>query len=315
MECYLSQIPMTQAHRFGHYEILSRLGHGGMADVYLAQDLEGPRAGWKVAVKRLHPTLAQDPEYVALFRREAELSTWLEHPNIVKVYESGAVGPVLFMAMEWVDGCNLGDIVRRCKARGIQLPADFAVYLVKTLLGALAFAHAARDVEGREMQVVHCDVSPSNLFISRTGEVKLGDFGVASARTGGAVNQAMVVGKPYYVSPELWDGRVTTEADLWAAGVTLYELLTLERPFSGHTPEAVAQAVKSAHRRPVRALRPEVSPALEAVIDRALHLSPEARFPGAVEFAQGLRPHWDERIATPQAIAAVVRGLFGWEDR
>jgi len=299
---------------FGNYEILSMLGKGGMAEVYRARVLSGPREGWTVALKRLQPALTRDPKSVTLFAREAQLSKQLHHPNIVTVLDAGELEGIYFIVMELVDGRDLGHILRRCKVRGIPLPLDFAVYLGKVLLEALAYAHTATGSQGEPLGIVHCDVSPSNLFISRVGEIKLGDFGVSRVLVDGKLQGGEVLGKPYYLSPESLLGEVNPAADLWAATVVLYELLTLERPFLGGSPDEVFAAVWSREYRPLRELRPDVPAALEAVVDRAFSARPEERFPSAEEYAHALTPHYDERVGTPLAIAAVVRGLFGASD-
>jgi serine/threonine-protein kinase len=283
-----------------------------MAEVFRAVDLAPPRAGRTVAVKRLLPRLAGDPEYVALFAAEAALSLRLDHPNIVRVFESGVADDQYFIAMEYVDGRDLGQVVRRCRERKILLPIDFAVFLVVTLLEALGYAHAATDGDGRALDIVHCDVSPSNLFVSRTGEVKLGDFGIARVKSrDGEDSEAKIWGKPYYLSPELLDGRVEPSADLWAAAATLYELLSNQRPFQGATPDEVQAAIRSARPAPVQSLRPDVPDALAEVVERGLCADKSQRFPDAAAFIEALRPHLNELIGNPMAIAAVVRGLFG----
>jgi serine/threonine-protein kinase len=299
---------------FGNYEILSVLGKGGMAEVYRARVLSGPREGWTVALKRLLPALTRDPASVELFAREAQLSKQLHHPNIVTVLDAGELEGIYFIVMEQVDGRDLGHILRRCKARGIPLPLDFAVYLGKVLLEALAYAHTATGPQGEPLGIVHCDVSPSNLFISRVGEIKLGDFGVSRVLVDGKLVGGEVLGKPYYLAPESLLGEVSPAADLWAATVVLYELLTLERPFTGGSPDEVFAAIWSRAYKPLRELRPDVPPELEAVVDRAFSAKSEDRFPTAEEYAQALAPHYDERVGTPLAIAAVVRGLFGASD-
>jgi eukaryotic-like serine/threonine-protein kinase len=304
--------PPEGPQRFGAYELLSLLGQGGMAEVFRARVLEGPRQGWEVALKRLLPQLQQDAESMALFAHEAALSQFLDHPNIVKVLDVGAVEQQSFIVMELVDGRDLGHIVRRCKHRHIPLPVDFAVYLGQVLLDALAYAHTALGPDGQPLGIVHCDVSPSNLFISRVGEIKLGDFGVARARVGSSHTD--LLGKPYYLSPEALAGQVTPHADLWAATVVLYELLTLQRPFTGSSPEEVFDAVRRRHYLPVAQLRPEVPVALAELVDRALAPDPAQRPASAQEYACALAQLYDERIGTPLAIAAVVRGLFGAQE-
>ena len=298
----------------GNYEILSLLGKGGMAEVFRARVRSGPREGWTVALKRLLPSLTRDPTSVALFASEARLTKLLDHPNIVQVLDVGVVGGQYFIVMDLVDGRDLGHILRRCKQRGIPLPLDFAVYLGKVLLEALAYAHSATDPEGHPLGIVHCDVSPSNLFISRVGEIKLGDFGVARMRVDGVLQGGEVLGKPYYLSPEALQGEIAPGVDLWAATVVLYELLTLQRPFTGATPEEVFQRICYREDKPPRFLRPEIPEALDEVVTRGFALRPGERFPSAEAYARALVPHYDERVGTPLAIAAVVRGLFGTSD-
>ncbi|MBX5483829.1 MAG: serine/threonine protein kinase [Myxococcaceae bacterium] len=280
-----------------------------MAEVYRARVRSGPRAGQEVALKRLLPEFAGDPAYVDQFTSEADLSRRLDHPHVVRVLEVGVHEEIYFMVMELVDGRDLGQVIRRCRERGIHLPLDFAVFLVKALLDALAHAHEVTAPDGRPLEVVHCDVSPSNLFVSRTGEVKLGDFGVARARIGGG-DTGQLQGKPYYLSPEALDGEITPEVDLWAATVTLYELLTLRRPFTGATADEVFAQVRERRFAPPSQLRPDVSPALDEIIDRAFSRRRADRFLSAREYAARLEPLFDERIGNPMAIAAVVRGLF-----
>ena len=301
---------MAGEHVFGNYEILTRLGRGGMSEVYRARVREGRRTGLEVALKRLLPELIRMPEYQELFQHEAQLSSELDHPNVVQTLEAGELQGIAFMAMEFVDGRDLAQILRRCKQRNVQLPVDFAVLLVKTLLDALAYAHELRNSDGEPLGIVHCDVSPSNLFISRLGEIKLGDFGVARARYG-PQKAGEVTGKPYYVSPEMLDGEVSPGTDLWAANVTLYEALTLQRPFLGESPEKVLSAVAQMRYLPIRKLRPEIPEALAAIVDRGFSRKAKQRFEHASQFSQALEGLLDERVGTPLGIAAVVRGLFG----
>jgi eukaryotic-like serine/threonine-protein kinase len=301
--------------KFGNYEILSLLGKGGMASVYRAKVLSGPRLGWEVAIKRLLPDLTRDPEYVELFLREAQLTKSLTHPNIVNVYEVGALEHIYFMEMDLIDGRDLGQILQKCRQRKIPLPIDFGVYLTKVLLEALSFAHQAVAPDGAPLHIVHCDISPSNLFISRTGEIKLGDFGVACVRASSQEAAAVVAGKPYYLSPEVIGGTISQEGDLWAVAVSLYELLTLERPFTGTTPKEVFRNIRARTYQPVSFARPDVSAELAAIFDRAFHKDRAKRFQSAAEFAQALEHLYDERVGNALGIAAVVRGLFGASDR
>ncbi len=283
-----------------------------MAEVYRARALEGAHRGWEVAVKRLLPQLHLEPESEALFAREAALSRFLDHPSIVKVLDVGRAEGQAYIAMELVDGRDLAQILRRCRQRHILLPLDFAVYLTRVLLEALAHAHAAVGPDGQPLGIIHCDVSPSNLFISRVGEIKLGDFGVARARVAG--RDAEVIGKTFYLSPEALAGEVTAEADLWATTVVLYELLTLQRPFTGSSPDEVFTAVRERRHAPVHVLRKDVPAALSRLVEQGFSRDRAERPRTAESFAQALAPLYDERIGTSLAIAAVVRGLFGAQE-
>jgi serine/threonine protein kinase len=177
--------PEHKNPRFGKFEVLQLLGRGGMAEVYKARIVEGPRSGQLVALKRLSPKLSQDSEALDLFTGEADISRLLRHPNIVQVFETGVVGDLYYLAMEYVDGRDLAAVLSRCRERRILLPATFAVHIARATLDALAYAHSARGPSGQPLDIIHCDVSPSNLFISRSGEIKLGDFGIAKVHAHG----------------------------------------------------------------------------------------------------------------------------------
>jgi len=295
--------------KLGQYELLSPLGKGGMAEVFKARALSGPHEGHEFALKRLLPELQNDPEYVGLFAGEADMVRVLDHPNIVKVHEVGVDQGSYFLVMELIDGQDGGQIVKRCRERKIPWPIDFAVYLTKVLLDALSYAHDAKSPTGKPLGIVHCDVSPSNLFISRTGDIKLGDFGVArGVLDGGAARDLM--GKPYYLSPETLNGVISPATDLWAATVTLYELLTLSRPFPGKTRDQVFAAIQAGDRVPLNERRSGVPPKVAAVIDRGFAPDEKDRFPDAGTYAKALQPLYDERVGTSLAISSVVRGLF-----
>lgn len=295
--------------RFGHYQVASRLGRGGMAEVWKVHAVSGPQAGLDFALKRLLPDFEGDPRAVERFAMEAELARQLAHPNIVRVHDVGAVEGVWYQVMELVDGRDVGQLIKRSQERKIPWPVDFALFLTRVLCEALDCAHRAADAEGRPLNLVHCDVAPSNLFVSRTGEIKLGDFGVARARIDSGAGEFF--GKPYYVSPEALAGSLTPSLDLWGAGVVLYELLTNHRPFMGKNAEELFAHVKSGEVTPPSVLRPDLSPAVEEVVLRALARDPAQRFADARAFATALEALYDERVGTPLAISSLVRGLFG----
>jgi serine/threonine-protein kinase len=298
--------------RFGRYEILQLLGRGGMAEVYKARVLDGPRKGQFVAVKRLTPRLATDPEAVDLFCGEADVSAMLKHANIVEVFEAGVVGEVYYLAMEYVDGRDLALILARCRERKIFLPVNFAVHIAMATLDALAYAHAAKGPTGLPLNIVHCDVSPSNLFISRLGEIKLGDFGIAKVRAmGGDDENGTLWGKLAYLAPEQLDRKpLSAQVDLWGAATILYEALTNQRAIQGADNDQMQEALREGRIAGVESLRPEIPPGLGDVLHRALQIDPAARFATAHEFMAALEPFHDEISGGALGIASVVRGLF-----
>lgn len=297
---------------FGHYELLGLLGRGGMAEVYRARAISGPRAGEIVALKRLLPELTSDPECVDLFTGEADLSRLLKHPNIVEVIEAGDVDDVWFLVLEYVEGRDLSAILTRCRERHILLPVDFAIYIARALLDALDCVHEAKGPAGQPLNVVHCDVSPSNVFISKLGEIKLGDFGIAKVRALDKWDEGELVwGKLSYLSPEQLGGRLyDRRADIWGAGSLIYEMLTNRKPFVAKNADELKAAIKSGRPHSITASR-SVSRGLEDAILKALEKSPDDRYPTARAFSDALAPFFQSDIGTPLGIAAVVRGLFG----
>ncbi len=297
---------------FAGYDVETLIGRGGMAEVFRARVTSGQQAGAVVALKRLLPSLAGDPAYVALFEREGRLSLALQHPAIVRVFETGFEGGTPFIAMEYLDGRNLRQILTQCASRGILLPIDFAAYVAHVLAQALDYAHRALGPSGEPLGVIHCDVSPSNVFISRLGEVKLGDFGVARTRAGEGWKGQIALGKVRYLAPEQIRAEpVTPRSDLFALGVVFFELLTNAPAFPGTGVNEVGHRILQGELRAPSSVRPEVPVALDNLILSALSPDPQRRPPSAAAFAKVLAARYDPAVGTPLAIASVVRGLFG----
>ncbi len=311
---------------FGAYRLEELLGRGGMAEVYRAKVLEGPYLGRRVALKRILPEHAQEAELQELFLREAALTRSLSHPNVIEVLEAGQIEGTYYMALDFIDGCDLRRIVAECRRRGVRLPVDFACFVALTVAEALAHVHEARDPDGQPLGIVHRDVAPSNVFISHFGEIKLGDFGVArDVRQGEDLLQW--AGKDPYIAPEQIEGHAPTPAaDVFSLAALLYELLTNELAFPGESRKETWRKIRRGEVRPPRELRPEISPALEAFVLRGLSPVLEgtqrgflerlkggaerpARFMTARAFADGLAPLFDPAIGTQMAIATVVRSF------
>src|SRR3954466_2460031 len=219
--------PLVDRLLDGRYAIEARLARGGMASVYLATDVRLER---RVAVKVMHSALAEDPEFVARFNREARAAARLSHPDVVSVYDQGEDDGHVFLVMEYVAGATLRDVLRD---RG-RLPAAEAVAVMDHVLAALGAAHAAG--------LVHRDVKPENVLVTADGRVKVADFGLARAIAGTTItgDDSMLLGTAAYLAPEqVRDGAADARSDVYAAGVLLFELLTGAPPFSGESPIAV----------------------------------------------------------------------------
>jgi serine/threonine protein kinase len=297
--------------RLAGYDLLALAGRGGMAEVWRATARAGPLAGRVVAVKRLLPELASDPEYVELFQREAAVTRRLHHPAVVEVLDAGVADGAPYLVMDYVDGKNLREVLAQCTGRRILLPLDFGAYLGHVLAQALDHAHAGVDRQGAPLHIVHCDVSPSNVFISRLGEIKLGDFGVALT-PGAAKGGAGALGKIHYLAPEqLRGGALGPRTDLFALGAVLFELFTDQKAFPGASVDEVGQRILRGALRAPSEVRPEVPFELDALVLRCLAPRAEDRWESAAALAEELASRYDPAVGTPLAIAAVVRGLFG----
>lgn len=275
----------------GRYELLERLGGGGMGVVYRARTI-GP-GGFRrtLALKSLLPELAGDPLFVALFRREARLVARLSHRCIVQVYELVDLDGSTFLVQELVEGCDLGALLRVQRERRRQLPLGVACHIAAELAAALACAHAARDDEGQLLGLVHRDVSPSNVLISVEGDVKLGDFGIAKAVA--SIEDALtrthaVKGKLAYLSPEQAHGQpVDHRSDLFSLGCVLFECLTLRPAFPQVTDLASLERLGVLVPAP-SSLRAEVPAELDALVLQLLSNAPAERPGSAAELAAAL---------------------------
>lgn len=281
----------------GRYRLRRVLARGGMGEVWLAV-LEGA-AGFEkhVVVKRVLAHLDDDPEFLTRFIDEARIAATLSHANVVQVFDLGEDEAGFFLAMEWVDGWDLRKLLRTLTAEDERLPDSLAVYIAAELASGLGYAHSRTDQTGAPLHIVHRDVSPSNVLIARTGEVKLTDFGIASARRRlGRTVTGQLRGKFAYMSPEQASGHpVDGRSDLFALGALLYEMLAGRKAFIGDGDIAVLERVRGCDHPPLAELRPDIDPALVALVERAMAESASDRFADASEFEAALREHLAEK--------------------
>ncbi|QDE96539.1 serine/threonine protein kinase [Myxococcus xanthus] len=265
--------------QIGKYQLVRKLASGGMAEVFLAK-AAGPRGFEKTLVlKRILPHLAEDAAFVEMFLGEARLAAQLEHPNIVQIFDFGEAEGSFFLAMEFIDGPNLRKLVKRAAEEA--LPPAFCAKVVAAAAEGLAYAHEFRDVEtGEPLGLIHRDVSPDNILVSRQGAVKVVDFGIAKvAGQGHRTLTGVVKGKVAYMPPEQLQAKaMDRRVDVYALGVVLYELLTGKRPFDATTDVSVMQAILFEAFIPVSQRRPDVPLALQQVLDRALAKDRERRY-------------------------------------
>jgi serine/threonine protein kinase len=303
--------------QFGKYQILERIARGGMAEIFKAR-MEGIGGFHRLyAIKRILPSLSTNRDYIDMLVDEAKIAGLLSHANIVQILDLGQVDGQYYVAMELVDGPDLGQILERCRQRGITLPVPQAVFVLIEVLKGLEYAHKRQILRGNKpvpLNIVHRDVSPSNVLVSLQGEVKLTDFGIAKANVKALETLSGVIkGKFDYMSPEQASGEdVDPRTDLFAAGVLFYELLCGTHPFHQKSEIKTIEAIRRGEYTPPSAVNAVVDYPLEVIIDRALARDREARYATATEFKDALNRYAHDAgfIFTPATLAGFLKGLF-----
>jgi hypothetical protein len=285
---------MSIGQTTGRYRIVDRIATGGMGEVYRA--VMGAMGGVDkpVALKVIRSRMARDPELAALFVEEAKVAMTLSHANVVTAFDVGRIDDRLFLALELVDGIDLADLIHACFERlGQPIPHRHVIFIAVEALKGLDYAHRRKGQDGRSLHIVHRDVSPGNVLISFEGEVKVADFGIAKSAMREVSSVAGTVkGKVPYMAPEQLRGEVVDRrADLFALGAVLYEMLTGERIVElERGPGAIPDALAGVHARP-RELVPSIPEELERIVEKALALRPEDRYPNAAAMRQDLEQH------------------------
>ena len=294
---------MTRIAISDRYWLLRPLATGGMAEIYLAR--QGAMAGFEkeVVIKRLKPELARDPRVVEMFLDEARIGAQLNHPNVVHVYDVDEHEGVPYIAMEYIVGEELNQLCRRGLGLGKFLPLEHAVELIRQAAAGLGYVHAKQGAMSRDGQagtgldIVHCDISPTNLLITQDGFLKIIDFGIARARGQRFRAEGVIPGKLSYMAPEQAARQpIDHRSDIFSLGVVLYEITVGRRLFKGSAQEVVAR-LTSGQIQPPTFIRRDFPPALEAIVMRALELHPSDRYQSAYDLADDLEAFLrDERL-------------------
>jgi serine/threonine protein kinase len=297
-------------HQQQRYRVLEKIATGGMAEVFRAESagLEGFKK--VVAIKRVLPHLAEKKQFIGMFLDEARVSAQLSHSNCVQVFDIGVGDNTYFIVMEYVDGADLKAVLEHQRKFGKALSAEEAVLISVRICEGLAYAHELMDSHGRSLHVVHRDMSPPNVLITRHGEVKIVDFGLAKANSQLEHSEPGIIkGKFGYLSPEAANGfAIDHRTDIFAVGIILWEMLAGRRLFSGETDLQTVKMVQAARIPPLRQYNPRVTPELEGVLARALAAEPDQRYQSAREFGRDLN-HLLFRLGRPVSsfdIAALV---------
>jgi serine/threonine-protein kinase len=300
------------SEKLGRYRLLKLIATGGMGEVFLARQ-EGPAGFAKtVVIKRILRHLARDQGFIDLFLNEARLAALLQHPHIAQVFGLEHEDGSWFIAMEYVHGRSLRDVLEAARKKGLKVPVRIAARLASQALQGLHFAHELTDARGRPLGILHRDVSPENLLVSFAGALKLVDFGIAKAVRAEEAKVGRPKGKLAYMAPEatVAGGTVDRRADVYAVGVVLYEVLTLQLP--PNTPRTVAEA--QAPREPYVA-EPNLPGPINQVLARAMAEDPARRFADAQEMSDALEGYLvgTRQPVTPADVAEFLQALFGDE--
>ena len=299
------------------YVVLEHLSEGGMGAIYVGKKLGAGGFEMQVVLKQLLPEFTQQEEFIDLFLREAKLSATLDHANIVHTIDLVTAGGEYFIVMEYLPGGDLRTLLKRAKRRGKRFSPAAAIHICREVLSALAYAHVKRDFEGNPLKLIHRDVSPSNILVSYTGEVKLTDFGIAKAATHTSLFYK-VKGKIGYMSPEQAKSEpLDHRSDLYSLAVCLFEVLTGERLFVHAGLTTPADEIYSQPVPQVSRKVPGLTSDLDGIMSKALALSPDARFQTAGEFQEALTrcAHRNGLLISAPEVARELLELCGPPDQ
>ena len=301
--------------QFGPYKLVRQIAVGGMAEIHLAKT--AGIAGFEkyVALKMIHPNFAEDEQFIQMLVDEAKIAVQLTHGNIAQTFDLGRVGETYYITMEYVDGADLYKILRRASEQDVETPLDVCAFIGKEVSSALDHAHRKRDHTGKSLGIVHRDVSPQNVLVSYSGEVKLVDFGIAKATM--KVRQTavgVIKGKYYYMSPEqAWGDPIDHRSDIFSAGIVLYEMITGQMLYLEEDLHKLLEMARKAEIAPPSKLRRGVPPQLERIVMNALAKQPGERYQSAGDLATDLERflHAYQPAFTAAKLSTLLRQVIG----
>jgi len=285
-----SESPAPSGSEFGQYVIEEHIATGGMADVYKARMMGMEGFQKTVAIKRILGNLTDSDEFVRMFIDEAKLAAQLSHNNIIQIYDLGKVDRSHYIAMEYIEGHDLRSILEKCRLRDVKMPIGLALYITNLLASALDYAHKKHDFDNQALGLVHRDVSPQNVLISFDGDVKLCDFGIAKAASKASQTRAGALkGKLQYMSPEqAWGKDIDHRSDIFSLGLVLFEMLTIEKVFSGTSELSVLEQVRDPIITAPSMKNPEVDSEVDRIIFLALNAERDERYQSAEDLKRDL---------------------------
>lgn len=275
--------PEEKEERFGNYILIEKLGTGGMAEIYKAK-MEGVEGFQKlVAIKRILPQFSHNKDFTTMFIDEAKVAAQLSHRNIIHIYDLGKIENSYFIAMEYMEGTDLRKIMHIAKEKGEKIPIPIGLFIASQVASALDYAHNKKDHNGKPLNIVHRDVSPQNILISKDGEIKICDFGIAKAASKASHTRAgSLKGKLQYMSPEqAWGKQIDYKSDIFSLGIVLYEMLTGKHLFEGDSELSILEKVRHPKVEPLSKYIKDCPIELEKLLEKALKENPDERYPEA----------------------------------
>jgi eukaryotic-like serine/threonine-protein kinase len=306
--------PPRDAFRFGNYRLIDRIAVGGMAEIFLAHQVDASGEETPIVIKRIRPHLSKHAAFVKMFLNEARLAAQLNHPNIVQIHDLGKIVDSYFIAMEYVSGRDMRRVVPKAESLGIPFPMVYALKIASCVCAGLHYAHTKKDRYGSPLNIVHRDVTPENIVVAFDGSVKVLDFGIAKAANQvEETRSGEIKGKLSYLSPEQCLGRpLDCRSDIFSLGTVLYEWLTGFKLFTGDSDVAVMRSITEAKIYAPSYFREDLPERVEAILMRALARDRERRYQTALDMQRDLDAFLESYDFTPSPLhlANFVKQLF-----